>query len=107
MSDSVPHYGLNEARQAPLSMDSSRQGHWSGLSCLPPGDLPDPGVEPRFLMSSELAGKFFPTSATWEARINSVSIYKYTHLYVHIEREKLHTICCIPPRVESWATFTY
>ena len=28
------------ARQAPLSMGFSRQEHWSGLSCLPPGDLP-------------------------------------------------------------------
>jgi len=23
-----------------------RQEYWSGLSCLPPGDLPDPGIEP-------------------------------------------------------------
>ena len=32
--------------QAPLSMGFSRQGHWSGLPCPPPGDLPDPGIEP-------------------------------------------------------------
>ena len=25
----------------------SRQNHWSGLSCPPPGDLPNPGMEPR------------------------------------------------------------
>ena len=24
----------------------SRQEHWSGLPCSPPGDLPDPGIEP-------------------------------------------------------------
>ena len=35
------------ARQAPLSMGFSRQEHWSGLLCPPPGDLPVPGVEPR------------------------------------------------------------
>ena len=35
------------ARQAPLSMGFSRQEHWSGLPCPPPGDLPDPGIEPR------------------------------------------------------------
>ena len=34
------------ARQAPLSMGSSRQEYWSGLPCPPPGDLPDPGIEP-------------------------------------------------------------
>ena len=35
------------AFQAPLSMGFSRQEFWSGLPCLPPGDLPDPGIEPR------------------------------------------------------------
>ena len=33
--------------QAPLSMGLSRQGYWSGLPCPPPGDLPNPGIEPR------------------------------------------------------------
>ena len=35
------------APQAPLSMGFSRQGYCSGLSCPPPGDLPDPGIKPR------------------------------------------------------------
>ena len=35
------------AHQAPLSMEFSRQEYWSGLPCLPPGDLPNPGIEPR------------------------------------------------------------
>ena len=35
------------ACQAPLSMGFTRQEHWRGLSCLPPGDLPDPGIEPQ------------------------------------------------------------
>ena len=39
------------ARQAPLSMGFPRQEYWSGLSCPPPGDLPDPKVEPASLMS--------------------------------------------------------
>ena len=34
------------AFQAPLSMGFSRQEYWSGLPCLPPGDLPDLGIEP-------------------------------------------------------------
>ena len=29
-----------------LSMGFSRQEYWSGLPCPPPGDLPDPGIEP-------------------------------------------------------------
>ena len=27
-------------------MELSRQEYWSGLPCPPPGDLPDPGMEP-------------------------------------------------------------
>ena len=34
------------ALQAPLSMGFSGQECWSGLPCPPPGDLPDPGIEP-------------------------------------------------------------
>ena len=34
------------AHQAPLSMGFSRQEYWSGLPCSPPGNLPDPGIEP-------------------------------------------------------------
>ena len=57
------------SHQAPLSMGFSRQEYWGGLSCLPPGDLPDPGIEPLPLMSPALAGGFFTTSATWEALV--------------------------------------
>ena len=32
--------------QAPLSMGFSRQEYWSGWQCPPPGDFPDPGIEP-------------------------------------------------------------
>ena len=38
------------------------------IACPSPGDLPDPGIEPASLMSPSLAGGFFTTSATWEAR---------------------------------------
>ena len=44
------------ARQAPLSMEFSRQEFWSGLPFPSPGDLPDPGVKPA---SAALAGDFF------------------------------------------------
>ena len=32
------------ARQAPLTMEFSRQEYWSGLPCLPPEDRPKPGL---------------------------------------------------------------
>ena len=53
--------------QAHLSMGFPRQGYWSGLPCPPPGNLPNPEIEPESLMSPELAGGFFTTSATGEA----------------------------------------
>ena len=51
------------ACQAPLSMGFSRQEYWSGLPCPPPGDLPDPGIEPMSLMSPALADGFFQANA--------------------------------------------
>ena len=51
MSDSeTPWTG---AHQAPLSVGFSRQEHWSGLPCPPPGNLPNPGIKPT--------GGFFTT----------------------------------------------
>ena len=45
------------ARPAPLYMGFSRQEHWSGLPCPPPGDLPDSGITPASLRSPVLAGR--------------------------------------------------
>ena len=52
---------------APLSMGFSRQVSWGGLPCSPPGDLPDPRIEPASPPSPVLAGGFFTTSTTQEA----------------------------------------
>ena len=35
------------AYQVPLSMGFSRQEYWSGLLFPSPGDIPNPGIEPR------------------------------------------------------------
>ena len=53
LSDSVTPWTV--AHQAPLSMGFSRQEHWSGLPCPPPGDLPHPGIKLLSLMSPTLA----------------------------------------------------
>ena len=49
------------ARQAPLSMGFSRQGYWSGLPCPPPGNVPDPGIEPTPPASPALQADSLPT----------------------------------------------
>ena len=56
------------AHQAPLSMGFSRHEYWNGLPFPSPRDLPSPGIKPVVLMSPALAGRFFTTSATLEAR---------------------------------------
>ena len=43
--------------QAPLSMEFSRQEYWSGKLFPSPGDLPNPGIEPR---SPALQADFLP-----------------------------------------------
>ena len=55
-------------------MEFPRQEYWSGLPFPPPGDLPDPGIEPVSPLYVALAGGFFVTSATWEAP-HPLSIY--------------------------------
>ena len=52
-----------------MSMGFSRQEYWSGLPFLPPRDLPNPGMEPTFLMSCALADSYFTARAAWEATV--------------------------------------
>ena len=72
------------AHQAPPSMEFSRQEYWRGLPFSSPGDLPDPGIEPR---STCTAGRLFTVWATREAHegksgqqlvcVLSILFYKY------------------------------
>ena len=39
----------------------SRQEHWSGLPCPPPGDLPDPRIKPKSSASPPLQADSLPT----------------------------------------------
>ena len=43
--------------QAALTVGFSRQEYWSGLPFPSPGDLLNPGIEPRSLASPALAGR--------------------------------------------------
>ena len=54
------------ACQAPLSLGLSRQEYWGGSPCPPPGDLPDPGIEPASpaLQVSPLSHKGGPSVST-------------------------------------------
>ena len=50
------------AHQAPLSMGFSRQEYWSGLPFPPPGDLPNPGIEPMLPAAPALQADSSPLS---------------------------------------------
>ena len=47
------------AHQAPLSLGFSRQEYWSAVPFLPPGHLPDPGIELESLASPARAAGLF------------------------------------------------
>ena len=73
MSDSVTPWTV--AHQAPLSMGFPRQEYWSGLPFPPPGDLPNPGIEP---ISPELADGFYTTEPHQSTYLHSnekISLY--------------------------------
>ena len=59
------------AGQAPLSMELSRQEHWSRLPFPSPGGLPDPWIETISPVSPALPSGFF----------TSVHIYMYTCIH--------------------------
>ena len=65
------------AHQAPLSVEFSKQEHWSGLPCSPPGDLFwTQRSNPPLLFLPALEGGFFTTSTTWGAPENKVTFSK-------------------------------
>ena len=92
------------AHPAPLSMGFSRQESWNRLPCLPPGDLPDPGIEPTSFLSPALVVGLFTTSTTWEAwgwwwgrlrgwqkifKLNKLNTGILIYLILHLLHEKI------------------
>ena len=96
------------ARQVPLSIGFSRQEYGSGLPLSPPGDLPDPGTEPTSLISPALAGRFFTTSATWEApRLSgNVLISKLTNRMSEVQSTSACEQAGLTPHWEKMAPST-
>ena len=75
------------ACQAPLSMEFSRQEYWSSLPYPPPGDLPDPGIEPRSPESqSALADRFFTTGPPGKSYVLPVFVCSVTSVVSNSSR---------------------
>ena len=78
------------ARQVPLSTGFSRQEYWSGLPFLPPGDLPDPEIEPVSLVSPALAEGFFTTEPPGKPRpLDTTICRKYKWRGNSLNRQQL------------------
>ena len=75
------------ACQAPLSMEFSRTEYWSGLPSLPPGDLPNPGIEPR---SSALYADSLPSEPPGKP---DLKIY-FTNNIHNLVRFNMYTLTC-------------
>ena len=58
--------------QAPPSMGFPRQEYWSGLPSPPPGDCPNPGIEPE---SPALVGRLLTTEPRGSPYCSSVWIF--------------------------------
>ena len=76
------------ACQAPLPMGFSRLGCWSTVPVPTAGDLPSPGIKSVSLVS--LAGGFFTTSATQEAKLFIILLSTETELGLYGPYPTLH-----------------
>ena len=76
------------AHQAPLSMEFSRQGYWSGLPWPSPGDLPDPGIKPGSPKLQQILLPFEPPGKL------SLSIYIERYICMCICTVALGACCC-------------
>ena len=62
----------------------SRQEYWSELPCPPPGDLPNPGIEPR---SHALLADSLPSEPPGKPKhfvgLKSIKAHTHTHTHTH------------------------
>ena len=73
--------------QALLSTGFPRQENWSGLPCPPPGDLPDPDIEPCF---------FFPPIFKIYFNWRLITL-QYWGGFCHTLTRISHGCTCVPP----------
>ena len=69
------------AHKAPLSMGFSRQEYWNGLPFPPPGELPDPGIEPAPLGSPALQADSLPVAPPGKYRVETRDTAKHPTMH--------------------------
>ena len=69
-------YLCTQTYQAPLSMEFSQQECWSGVPFPPPGDLPEPGIEPASLNISCISRQILYHQCNLESPISFTQIHQ-------------------------------
>ena len=102
------------AHQLPLSMGFSRQEHWGGPLCLPPGDIPSPGMQPAslcFLIGRQVLYHYLPRaeSKRQESHLKKNIYFNWRLIilqfcggflpYINMNWPKVHM--CPPPPILS------
>ena len=64
------------AHQVPLFMGFSRLEYWNGLVFIPPGDLPNPGIEPTSPVFPAWTSKFLTTEPPGKPKATTIQILK-------------------------------
>ena len=77
------------AHQAPLSLEFTRQGYWTGLPFPSPGGLPHPGIKP---VSPALAGRFFITVLPGKPLQVYCSYYNYIKENMLVMKEQIGSL---------------
>ena len=78
------------ARQAPLSIGVSKQEYWIGLPCPPPGDLPNPGIKPRYPTLQADSSPSEPPGKPKNTGVGSLTLIQEIFLTQESNRGHLH-----------------
>ena len=93
MSNSLPPHGLQPARLLcllRLLWGFSRQEYWNELLCLPPGDLPNPGIKSVFPTLQADALPSEPPGKPKKSGMGSLSLLQGTFLTQESNQGLLH-----------------
>ena len=102
------------ALQALPSMGFFRQDYWSGLPCRPPGDLPNPGIEPRSLALQVDSLPSEPPGKPMITRVGSLSLLQgifptqeWNQGLLHCRRILYQLSHQGIPRILKWVAFPF
>ena len=73
------------ACQAPPAMGFSKQEHWTGLPCPPPGGLPDPASTQVSYVSC-IGRRILYLSATGKPKVNLTLFHPWSQLRIEFSR---------------------